>query len=124
MTESRVQEVDSLQGLEGLYAEDTSHGHVAQGTDDSPELQDLVSNLIGWVGGRTFSPAARTKQEHWDAVRARLESEGLKLWVEMVPAVGISAATSEGQPLAPPIRTNVYAFHIAPERPRTGFGDA
>lgn len=108
MTQSRVQEVDSLAGLEGLYAETSAHGHLAADTGGSPELRDLVANLLAMVGGRKFQLG--TRRGHWDAIHTRLDTEGQKLWVELVPAVGMDAS--------PTARSNSYSFHIARQKPR------
>ncbi|HYJ32112.1 MAG TPA: hypothetical protein VE326_02740 [Candidatus Binatia bacterium] len=113
MTQSKIQEVDSLGLLEGLYVESSAHGHLASETGGSDELRELVASLLAMMGGRTFQLG--TRHGHWNAIHKRLDTEGQKLWVETVPGTGMQEA------LAPAARsTHMYAFHIARQKPQAG----
>ena len=109
MSQSKMQEVDSLGLLEGLYAESSAHGHLAAETGGSDELRELVASLLAMVGGRTFQLG--TREGHWNAIHTRLGTEGQKLWVETVPG------TSAQEP--PSVSARMYAFHIARQKPQT-----
>lgn len=111
MTQSQMQEVDSLGLLEKLYVESSSHGHLAAETGGSDELRELVASLLAMVGGRTFQLG--TREGHWNAIHTRLGTEGQKLWVETVPGTGAQEALSLP-------RAHMYAFHIARQKPPTG----
>jgi hypothetical protein len=109
MSQSKMQEVDSLGLLEGLYVDSSAHGHLAAETGGSDELRELVASLLAMVGGRTFQLG--TKEGHWNAIHTRLGTEGQKLWVETVPG------TSAQEP--PSVSARMYAFHIARQKPQT-----
>lgn len=108
MTKDRVQEVDSLGELEGLYTDSSAHGHLAADTGGSAELRELVASLLAMVGGRGFQLG--TRQGHWKAIHTRLGTEGQKLWVERVPGLGPQESAAS--------RAYMYAFHIARQKPQ------
>lgn len=112
MRENRMQEVESLGGLEGLYATGRSHGYLAAETGGSDELRELVSSLLAMVGGRTFQLG--TREGHWNAIHKRLGTEGQKLWVETVPVTGTQ------EPPSPQGGAHAHTFHIARQKPAIG----
>lgn len=112
----RVQPVDSYEEIEGLRAEGPAHWQVVGGAEGGSELREMVKNFAATMNGNGyFGPEA----EQWAAIRGRLEPEGARVWVELIPSVGVSIGTGSDMP--PTIGTYINRFHIAKEKPRSGF---
>ncbi len=110
MDPTRTQAVKSLQEIEGIYAEGTAHGHLAEGLG-SDQLRGNVANLIAIFNGTSFSLGVGSKEDHWFAIQCDLARENLGLWVSLVQPVGISR-WGEGETPPPPERTNIYKFEL------------